>query len=202
MAHTKPGSAGTPAAPVSEPPRRPFLYNFITLIVGAVVGLVPLVTGAVVFFDPLRSRGSATKEKKGNWIRVATIDGVPPDGIPRQFPVIADLVDAWNRTPNQPVGSVYLCRHSNQKQITALNAICPHAGCFVAVVDGDDGNKQFGCPCHTSAFNLADGAFIFGPSPRGMDPLEVDQQKLEETGEVWIDFKNFYPGKHERKEKA
>lgn len=209
MAHSKPGSSSrspdtTPPAP---PARRPFLYNLLTLVVGGIVGLVPLLTGVVVFFDPLRSRGSSHKKgegeaKPGNWIRVATMDAIPPDGLPRQFPVIADMVDAWNRIPNQPVGSVYLCRHADKPQeIVALNAICPHAGCFVAVVEGEKG-KQFGCPCHTSAFNLADGEFILGPSPRGMDPLEVDPKKLADTGEVWIDFKNFYPGKHERKEKT
>jgi menaquinol-cytochrome c reductase iron-sulfur subunit len=201
MAHSRPGNSG--ASPAAQPPRRPFLYNLLTLLVGALVGLVPLATGVVVFFDPLRSRGGKPKgdgkAKSGNWIRVAALDAVPADGLPRQFPVIADLVDAWNRTPNQPIGSVYLRREAGENKVTAFNAICPHAGCFVAVVDGDEG-KCFRCPCHTSAFAL-DGKVILGPSPRDLDPLDVDPEKLKQTGEVWVDFKNFYPGTH-RIEKA
>lgn len=207
MAAAKPGSSSSSPTPTTspawqEPPRRPFLYNFVTLIVAGIVGLVPLVTGLVVFFDPLRSRDGGKKAKSGDWLRIASLDAVPPDGIPRQFPVVADMVDAWNRIPHQPIGSVYLCRAAGENKVTALNAICPHAGCFVAVVDNSEGKKQFGCPCHTSAFSIPDGASVYGPSPRGMDPLSVDEAKLAATGEIWVDFKNFYPGKHERKEKA
>ena len=90
------------------------------------------------------------------------------------------------------------------KEIEVLNAVCPHAGCFVGLIDNDD-EKQFRCPCHTSAFDL-DGAKldidgVTNPSPRDLDPLSVDQERLAATGEIWVDFKNYFPGKHERVEK-
>jgi len=192
--------------PASEPPRRSFLYHAMTIVVSSVIGLAPLVSGLAVFFDPLRRRAKAgASADESNWLRIATLDAVPQDGIPRQFPVIADQVDAWNRIPDQPVGLLYLRREPGSQTVEALNAVCPHAGCFVALVDKGD-EKQFRCPCHTSAFSLEGGklnvAGVTNPSPRDMDPLEVDQEKLAATGEIWVDFKNFYPGKHERVEKA
>lgn len=195
MAETTP-----PDTEFAEPPRRPFLYHLLTIIIGGVVAIVPLASGLALFFDPLRSRGGKKDEDEGNWLRVAHVEAVPDDGIPRQFPVIADRIDAWNRTPNQPIGSVYLRRKPGEQIVECLNAICPHAGCFVAVVDGEEG-KRFGCPCHTSAFDLS-GDTIFGPSPRAMDPLKVNEELLAETGEIWVDFMNFYPGKHEREAKV
>jgi Rieske Fe-S protein len=68
------------------------------------------------------------------------------------------------------------------------------------VADRADG-KCLACPCHESVFKL-NGTLISGVSPRDMDPLEIDQEKLQQSGEVWVNFKNFYAGKHERKEKA
>lgn len=196
----KDSDIASPPHSTSEPPRRPFLYRLLTIVVGAFVGLVPLLSGVAVFFDPLRRRTQGESQDEGNWIRVATIDTVPDDGVPRQFPVISDLIDAWNRTPNQPIGAVYLRRPPGEDEIQCFNAICPHAGCFVAVVDSPDG-KRFGCPCHTSGFS-PEGEALYGPSPRDMDPLDVDSQRLAETGEIWVDFKNFIPGHEERKVKA
>ena len=198
----------TTKTPPPEPPRRSFLYNFTTLVISAAVGLAPLIAGLAVFFDPLRRRGkaaSAAGDDGGNWLRVASVDAVPADGVPRQFPVIADQVDAWNRIPNQPVGLLYVRRLPDSQEVEVFTAVCPHAGCFVGVVERD-GQQQYLCPCHNSAFDLEGNKIeVSGqshPSPRSMDPLEVDKEKLASTGEIWVDFKNFYPGQHERVEKA
>lgn len=186
------------AEPDTTPLRRGFLYKFVTILFGAVVALVPLVSGAMVFFDPLRRR-QAQGER---WIRVATLDAVPADGMPRQFAVVADDIDAWNRTADQPIGSVYLRREAGSDNVQALNAICPHAGCFVATANSSNGSKVFRCPCHTSSFSLTGEKLNLpgatNPSPRNMDSLAVDEDRLKQSGEVWVDFKNFYPGTHEQ----
>ncbi len=200
--------AASPAASESASdagkPRRSFLYRAMTIVVSAAVGLGPLLTGLAVFFDPLRKRGSASADDEGNWLRIANIDAVPDDGVPRQFPVIADQIDAWNRTPNQPIGLLYLRRAEGEANVEVFTAVCPHAGCNVGLVEKNE-QLQYLCPCHNSAFDLTGEKIESGgtvhPSPRDMDKLEVDQEKLAETGEVWVDFKNFYPGKHERVEK-
>jgi len=171
--------------------RRNFIAAVASVVVGAMIGLVPLLAGAVMFLDPLLRR----KEAGENFLRVATLEAVPDDGVPRRFPVLADRVNAWNRTPNEPIGSVYLRRDPGSKVVTALSAICPHAGCFVAY---DEAGGRYQCPCHTSAFSQSGERIEPTPSPRDMDPLQV---KLRGS-DVLVNYVNFYPGTEERVRKA
>jgi menaquinol-cytochrome c reductase iron-sulfur subunit len=177
------------------PRRRNVLAAAVATIVGTFVGFVPLAAGMVTFLDPLLRRKKAGGEGSQRLIRVASVDAIPTDGTPVQVPVIADLTDAWNREANQPIGAVYLRRED--AKIVCFNAICPHAGCFVGYAAD---RKVFQCPCHTSSFQLDGERIMPSPSPRNMDELTVDAQKLK-SGEVWIEFVNYYPGKEDREEK-
>ena len=178
------------------PPRRNFLAAVVATIIGAFVSIVPFAAGLATFLDPLLRRKKAGGEGSTRPpIRVASLDALPTDSTPVQIPVIADLTDAWNREPNQPIGAVYLSRQGNQ--VTCFNAICPHAGCFVGYAAD---RKVFQCPCHTSSFQLDGTRIMPSPSPRNMDELKVAPDKLK-SGEVWIQFVNYYPGKEDREEK-
>ncbi len=193
MAQPQQKPAFAPKAPVPSPApttaRRGFLTYALAIICGGLAMLVPALAGLAVFFDPLRRKNGQTK-----MIRVATLDAVPDDGVPRQFPVIAERVDAWNRS-REPVGAVYLRRKAGQEEIECWTATCPHAGCFV---DFDDETNTFKCPCHNSQFSL-DGAIIEpSPSPRPMDTLECKVRKEE----ILVKFENFYTGKTEKVAKA
>src|SRR4051794_4630660 len=108
--------------------RRGFFKRAFASVLGAVLGLVPLAAGLTMFLDPLR-RKSAT----AGFIKVATLEALPDDGVPRKFPVLATRQDAWNKFPATPIGAVYL-RRSADSNIEALNVVCPHAGCFVDFV--------------------------------------------------------------------
>jgi menaquinol-cytochrome c reductase iron-sulfur subunit len=169
---------------VGTPPRRNFLKQFVTGVLGAVVGLVPGLAGLLVILDPLKRKSTAS----GDALLVTRFSGLPADGIPRRFQVFADRVDAWNTYKNIAVGAVYL-RRGPDNQVTALNASCPHAGCSVSFV-GEKGH--FLCPCHDSLFSV-DGAIADpkSPSPRALDALEVEVRNNEE---VWVKFRNFQPG--------
>lgn len=205
MAKTlKPSTSGN-LAPVSaprtaDPPRRSFLAGAAALIIGGIVSLFPFGAGLLMLLDPVlkkkakASAGAGGEEQKRPILRVASLDALP-EGVPVQVPVIADLTDAWNREPNQPIGAVYLRRTG--QTVECLNAICPHAGCFVGYAAD---RKVFQCPCHTSSFQLDGGRIMPSPSPRDMDALEVDPEKLKE-GEVWVQFVNYYPGHAEREAK-
>ena len=189
----------------SDADRREFLEKVGAGVAGGFAGLTVLGSGFYFFLDPLRR----TSDDVG-FTKVATLDSVPDDGIPRQFPVLADRTDAWNRFPNEPVGAVFLQRLPGETEVRALNAICPHVGCFVdfkiykedkQAEMGDKG--KFKCPCHDSSFQ-PDGTRINPescPSPRGLDTLRVDEEKLKQ-GEVWVEFKNFRAGKSEKIEDA
>ncbi|MFN0022250.1 MAG: ubiquinol-cytochrome c reductase iron-sulfur subunit [Pirellulaceae bacterium] len=202
MAKTlNPHATPAPAAPSSssgEPPRRHVLVAAMAGIVGLIVGLFPVGAGMLVFLDPILKRKKSGGEGTGKpRIRVSSLAAIPEDGTPVQVPVIADLTDAWMRDPNQPVGAVYLRRNGNN--IECLNAICPHAGCFVAYMAD---RKVFQCPCHTSAFDL-NGKRLSekSPSPRDMDTLNVDPDMLLTASEVWVEYVNYYPGKPNKEEK-
>jgi len=191
-----PTAAPSPSPSPANPPRRNVLVATLAAVVGLFVGLFPVGAGMLVFLDPILKRKKAGPETGKPRLRVASLEAIPDDGTPVQVPVIADLTDAWVREPNQPVGAVYL--RKNGGKVECLNAICPHAGCFVAYMAD---RKVFQCPCHTSAFDLAGTRLSEkSPSPRDMDTLEVDQAKLDD-GEVWVTFVNYYPGKPNKEEK-
>ena len=190
------GSPPTGTPPVDGAPRRNVLAAVAAAIIGGFVGFVPFAAGLATFLDPLLRRkkaGGAEGAKPS--IRVASLDALPADGTPVQVPVIDDLTDAWNREPNQPIGAVYLSRQGGQ--VSCFNAICPHAGCFVGY---SAERKVYQCPCHTSSFQLDGERIMPSPSPRNMDELAVDPEKLK-AGEVWVQFVNYYPGIEHREEK-
>jgi menaquinol-cytochrome c reductase iron-sulfur subunit len=158
---------------------------------------MPFAAGLGVLLDPLRRKSS------GGFIRVAPLTAIPDDGVPRMFSIVTDQVDAWNTTPNQPVGVVFLLRNPGDSTPIAYTATCPHAGCYIGYVAGE---KIFRCPCHTSSFEL-NGSRIGGDSsvaPRGMDTLEVQLEPTETSDGaagaemVLVDYKRFQTGRHEK----
>lgn len=160
--------------------RRGFVKGLLASVIGGLIGLVPLVSGLFVYLDPLMRR----KGSGNNTVRVASLESLPPDGIPRKFPVLATRVDAWNRFKDVPIGAVYLRRTA--KGVEALNVVCPHAGCFV---EFSPANGQFQCPCHNSSFNVSGTiANPASPSPRGLDTLDVE---VRDGKEIWVKFLNF-----------
>ena len=62
----------------------------------------------------------------------------------------------------------------------------PASGLFL---DYRKKEQDFFCPCHDSNFDL-NGKLVKGVSPRAMDTLEVDEEKLK-AGEVWVKFQRF-----------
>lgn len=174
------------AHPPQPEDRRSFITKAAAVVIGGIVAVVPPLAGVFVFLDPLRRKTEA-----GGAVKVATLNSLPESGEPRKFSVLATKVDAWNRTPNVPVGAVYLQRLPGNK-VRALNVVCPHAGCFVDY-KGDKNN--FHCPCHNSSFGL-DGTILDpkSPSPRPLDALEVEVR----GNEVWVKFQNFRAGVHEK----
>lgn len=90
--------------------------------------------------------------------------------LPVKVDLFSDKVDAWNRVVEVKVGSAWVLRQG--EELRALSTVCPHLGC---AIDYDAENGKFLCPCHDSFFSL-EGAVETGPSPRGMDALEVQTE--------------------------
>jgi Rieske Fe-S protein len=172
--------------------RRNVVFGILATIIGGLVGVFPFLSGLVFFLDPaLKQRNQPTpgpgEDDKPPLRRVASFHLLPDDGTPVQVPIIADQKDIWTVEPNQPIGAVYL-RKTGVNTAECLNAICPHAGCFVAY---SAERKMYQCPCHTSAFTMDGELILPSPSPRDMDPLEVEVKDQD----VYVRFCNFYPGK-------
>lgn len=180
--------------------RRSFLVRLTAWVVGGLIVLFPFLAGLGVVFDPLRRRqAGATGDELpegARLVRIGPLDMLPADGVPHQFTVTADTIDAWTRSPAQRIGSLFLTRtdDADGPHVTALSATCPHLGC---VVDYQPAASEFQCPCH-EAFFTKDGALVSGPSPRGLDPLPVEILDRHGGQEIWVAYERFRMGVAER----
>jgi Rieske Fe-S protein len=170
--------------------RRGFLTKLGAIVAGGAVVVVPSAAGLVAFCDPL-----SRKSGQGEFVRVTTLDALS-EGAVQFFQVIADKQDAWTLYPKEPLGGVYL-RRTGTDEVECLSATCPHAGCNVDFLPD---KNVFKCPCHNSQFE-PDGTRIdpeHCPSPRDLDALEVDLDKLKQTGEVFVRYRSFRAGTAEK----
>jgi Rieske Fe-S protein len=172
----------------NAPDRRDFMKKACSVVIGGAIGAVPVAAGLAVYMDPLRR-----KAEGGLTVRVASLDALPNDGVPRKFPVLASRTDAWTKTAETPIGAVYLRRTADGK-VTAFNVVCPHAGCFV---DFMPDRGSFLCPCHDSTFTLEGRvASPRSPAARGLDELTCH---VRNEKEIWVEFQNFQGGHAEKK---
>jgi nitrite reductase/ring-hydroxylating ferredoxin subunit len=190
-------TAGPQSSP-NAPERRSFLARFATIVLGGLATLLPFAAGAGVLLDPLRRRQKSrgTGGELAGFVSVCPLDALPADGVPRPFVITTDLVDAWTRATNQRIGTVFLSRtdDGDSPQILAFTAACPHLGC---AIEFHAAEGQYGCPCHVSGFTK-DGQKLFGPSQRGLDPLEVKFVDRDGAKQIWVAFQRFQAGVAER----
>ena len=167
--------------------RRQFLEKAGSVCAGCALLGTPLAVGTAVLLDPLR-----LPPEEAEFLNVTTLEALPADGTPQKFMVKADKQDAWSRFPDRVIGAVYL-RRLKDDVIQAFNVVCPHLGCAIEYRDEE---KDYFCPCHNSAFALADGAQEKdSPSARPLDSLDTKVQ----DGNVWVKFQNFQTGIVEKK---
>ncbi len=156
-------------------PRR----RFMTVLGGvsaAVIAGVSALPGLGPLLDPLLRKSKST----GGWMKVGEVRALGKK--PVALPVIGEQVDAWTRTKNKRLGTVWVSEGTSGKPV-ALTAECPHLGCRIGY---DASRDLFLCPCHDSGFKR-DGTVSWGPSPRGMDSLEARVV----DGKVEVQFKRF-----------
>lgn len=195
------GNTHCPVVIDDQAKRRNVVYAILATIIGGLVGVFPFLSGLAFFLDPaIKKRQQPAGDDAGPaYRRVASLATVPSNGTPVQVPVIADSRDIWTVEPNQPIGAVYLRNTgkqdaNNKPIIECLSAICPHAGCFVTYAAE---RKCYQCPCHASSFTNDGARILPSPSPRNMDPLDVEVRDQE----VWVAFANFYPAKEKMERK-
>lgn len=173
----------------AEPGRRDFLQRAGSVALGTAMVAAPAAVAIRVAIAPL-----FRDQVGGTLVRLASLDALVPGGPPQAFKVVADKTDAWTTYRDLPLGLVYAQR-KDDGELVVFSASCPHAGCAVEYRKSGDQDGHYHCPCHESSFRL-DGAIEnvkTSPARRGLDSLEIDQNKLAE-GEVWVRFQKFKAG--------
>ncbi len=132
---------------------------------------------------------AAQRRRRGPAARGAALADLPK-GVPkRHVELISTVVDGWTRAVGV-VGAVWLLK-GKDGSVTALSSVCPHSGCSI----NQKSKASYGCPCHDSTFEL-DGKATDGPSPRPMDPLDVQVKDKD----VFVKWKRFKIGVKDRQE--
>jgi hypothetical protein len=72
-------------------------------------------------------------------------------------------------------GSTLAVYKDETGKIYALNPVCTHAKC---IVDWNQAEKTWDCPCHGARYNL-NGDVLTGPAHRGLEKVEVDELSKE-----------------------
>ena len=169
--------------------RRRSFVGLLLGIIGCVIAFVtPVYASVRAVIFPLSQKSLSGKE-----YFLTTIDTL--DDTPQRFPIIDDVVDAWVTTPRQTIGNVYV-RKISDTEVLAWQALCPHAGCILAVKTTENPKTKntellFACPCHVAHFDLEGNLLDTKPdSPRNMDSLEA----RVEDGKVYVRFQNFQFG--------
>ncbi len=169
-----------------QPPRR----KFLKVTCGALcVGIAATVGGPVVvsFLAPRKMRTVTGGDEP---IDYGPLEALPM-GVPQQRDVVAEVRDGWARSDSTVIGTLWLIRRKDE--VAAFSAVCPHAGCSIGF---DTAKQVYVSPCHDSAFALADGAWLKGPAPRGMDPLPLEIK----DGRIRVTYKRFVLGIKDRRE--
>jgi Rieske Fe-S protein len=148
----------------NTPEKRRSFLKLLTGGLGAVIGAIAAIPGLKFLAHPLVKETVTGGDEP---LRVAMKDEVEVDK-PKRVNVVGETHDGWLKSDGIKLGACWLVKTAGG-DIKAYSTVCPHLGCGI---DWNDATKHFDCPCHGSIFDK-DGKCIEGPSPRGMDELEV-----------------------------
>jgi Rieske Fe-S protein len=164
------------------PDTRRAFFAMLTAGLGALTAALAIVPGLGLLAAPLRR---AIIRGAGQPLRVASELDVKPEK-PIRVTAVGELQDAWQRLDHVTVGSCWLVRATEGAPVRAFSTVCPHLGCGI---DWNEKTGKFDCPCHNSSFDLS-GRCLSGPSPRGLDELEVSA----DGHEVLVRYQRFRTG--------
>lgn len=94
--------------------------------------------------------------KSPNGTTAANAYGDPPTSVGKRLAALADIPDGGGVVLDKP--AVVLTRSGSD--VHAFSAVCTHQGCVVGTVS----NGLIVCPCHGSAYHIADGSVANGPA--------------------------------------
>lgn len=165
--------------------RREFLR--VCVIGGA--ALIGVGVGAWAVAKPLAVAATDQRLPLVPMLRVAGLE----QGKPLILQVTLARRDGWRlRTRSQQVFLLRTGAGGEAQDFKALSPICPHKGCAVQAHE-----DAFVCPCHDARFELS-GERLEGPTPRGLDPLELSIEEHAGTQWLFVRWQDFVAGTPER----
>lgn len=182
-----------------EQSRRSFCLSAVGMGMSVAALSVPVYAGARMALYPLQQEGLSGKE-----YQLSTIETL--DETPRQFVILDNVNDAWNTSPNQTIGVVYLSKYKKEDgtfDVAAFQSVCPHAGCRVKVgvtknPKTNEDELLFYCPCHGDTFYL-NGERVMPENSKSARSLDSLDARVDESGKVFVKFQNFQLGTAEKK---
>ncbi|MGL6193592.1 MAG: ubiquinol-cytochrome c reductase iron-sulfur subunit [Thermoguttaceae bacterium] len=182
--------------------RRSFCKTVVAAGIAGAAVAIPIAASTRLALTSTEQKGNS-----GKFYPIGSLDSI--DKTPKKFAIVDDVKDAWQVSPNQKIGAIFV--HKNDKdEVVAFQTVCPHAGCKVDVAmkinpttpDAKEEEMLFFCPCHAAYFDLNGARLVkpgeSSPSPRDLDSLEV---KVED-GMVFIKFEHFITGPAEKTVKS
>ena len=173
-------SAAEPGAAVT---RGQLLGQALGAIGAATLGIAAISAVAKGSYQaPQRTLGSreagGTAARTGSTARKTSAARKPkvPSGAVRLGPAGA-LPPGQGATYSDPAdGSPDLLIRQANGTLTAMSAVCTHAGCTVGYENG-----QVVCPCHGATYDSRSGAVTGGPAPQGLARKRV----VESGGQIY-----------------
>jgi menaquinol-cytochrome c reductase iron-sulfur subunit len=127
---------------------------------GALITAALAVPAIAYLFSP----GKKTSAASG-WVDAGALDPMPLRK-PVEVVFRRRRADGW-KVVDEKV-SAWVVRMGGA-EVYAVSPTCTHLGCAVS---WNEGQSNFLCPCHTSAFSI-EGQVLSGPAPRPLDRLPV-----------------------------
>lgn len=153
-----------PQTESSEQPSRRRFYLAVIYGLWALIGAALAIPAAIYLLLP------PIVKRREEWIEVGDIGSLAIQQ-PEEMSFQRVRKDGWKLITEKTTAWV---TRVSEKEVIAYAPTCTHLGC---AYHWDEKNKNFLCPCHTSAFGL-DGKVLTGPAPRALDRYLV---KLDGT---------------------
>jgi len=136
-----------------------------TFWMAVIYGLPGLIGAALAIPAALYLLVKPKSQAKGNWVEAADLSQLQVRK-PEEVVFRRSRVDGW-RVLNEKA-TAWVVKMDDQN-VVAYSPQCTHLGC---AYHWDEKEKNFICPCHTSAFSI-DGKVLAGPAPRPLDRYAV-----------------------------
>jgi Rieske Fe-S protein len=151
--------------------------SFLGVISGLIVAGISAALGVTIGRYSISPAFSTSNEQ--DWTDLGSLNEFAEGKLVKKN-VIVSQDAGWGKFQTQR--SVWIVRKGESAKV--FSGVCPHLGCSV-----NSREDKFICACHGSEWDV-EGARLAGPTPRGLDTLEV---RVEEN-KLKVKYQDFKQG--------